>query len=263
MTMLDELNLSDLNVGDGQILEPLEVATLTGDEDAQWNLAAAKAEEPFLNLRVKEGDLLEVMSPCYRKAKILKMQRLSCIVECRVMTNDITWQDVKGALPEDHWVEQVWQEVWAVRDFKYRDPQHPDEWLVDRHCVCTQENRPKVRAQSSIAVGTFIKAIPDEHPQKYWRVPDEAQPGAKVKPPVAPVVEPLTAPVIDDATAADLTKQIAQPVKYMKAVQMAKEAGVDISDIKGSGAVPRILQRIEEHNGKEAQAQESAPERAE
>lgn len=176
----NELTLNDLG-DDGRVLDPLAVAILDGDEDAQWNALALKGKEPFLELPVREGSCLEVVEPNYRKAKVLKVQRLSCIVECRVMVNDILWPE-HAQRPKDNWIEEVWQEVWAVREERYAHPKHPQQIVVERHCFVTQENRPKARRESSVAVKTKIKAVLDENPNRYWRVPADAQPRGEADP---------------------------------------------------------------------------------
>ena len=170
----------DLEVGDGEALQPLEVGALPGDEDAMFQTLAGQAREPFLEVRpIREGDLLEVMSPSYRKAKVLKVQGLACKVECRVMVNDIDWQPGDKSLPRDNWHEQVWNEVWTVRSEQIQHPQNPGQWQTIRHCWGVQENRPKGRFESSLCTKTIIKVVRDGRPNRYFRVPEEWQPGGK------------------------------------------------------------------------------------
>lgn len=260
MSSIDELRLDDLPGGELTI----EQDEMRDDKDAMFQAAASRRGEPMIrtqnspwaskDLRVlNEGDLLEAFSPCYRKAKVLRAMPGSVIVECSVMRNQQVWP--KGATrPVDNWVKSVWRESWAVRPEEYEDPNDPRRKWIEYHCTVTEERgRSQAERMASLLTGSRVEVARDDHPETYFGGPDEWEP--EEQPPVDMVSGQPTGGVMSPqapATQEKLVEPAPEPEpqtklpKYTEAVKMATDAGVDVSDIHGTGSIPKILERIAE-----------------
>ncbi len=213
-------------------------APIAGDADFQARAEASV--EPMLTLPIATGDRLECFYPFYKRAEVAQVQGRSCILKCSVDRN-MPYRSKEGYFI-NRWGEFTWLEVWAVRKYDFVNEDDPRNTWSEFHCTATQENRSETARETSGVIGKYIRAIkigPGGFRSDYLKTdkgenePDDgimsvSRDGAR-----DPLVsQPETKPQGIPSTG------------YRQAVALAKEAGIDVSDISGVGAVERIVERL-------------------